>query len=324
MRRFGALLFVAVAGWAGVPGWSGEERLALPDGSAAIAAERVALDPGDPAWRRMGPLTFLGGVRLTSSDEVFGGFSALAVRGDRFTLLSDGGDVAAFRMDGRGRVSAARYAPLPAGPGTGWRKMDRDSESLALDPVTGELWIGFERANAIWRYAPGFARAERLARPAAMRRWGANGGPEAMARLADGRFLVIAEEATRGPGRESLLFPGDPTGGAAPVRFRYLPPAGFDPCDATQLPDGRIMVLDRWWGLPLRFRSALVVIDPAAIRSGALVRGREIARLGPPLQHENFEGVAATVEAGRTTVWLVSDNDQAWWRRTLLLKFRLD
>lgn len=323
MRPLGTLLFVAVTVWAGVPGWSGDERLALPAPHAAIRAERVALDPADPARRAVGALIFLGGVRLTSPDPAFGGFSALAVRGDRFTLLSDGGNVATFRMDGAGRVSEPGYAPLPAGPATGWRKMDRDSESLAVELQTGKVWVGFERANAIWRYAAGFARVERFVAPAAMKRWRSNGGPESLVRLTDGRFLVIAEVATHGLGREALLFAGDPTGGGRPVRFRYLPPAGFDPSDATQLPDGRVLVLNRWWGLPIRFRSALVVLDPAAIRSGALVRGREIARLAPPLRSENFEGVAAAVEGGRTVIWLVSDDDTGVSQHTLLLKFRL-
>ena len=324
MRSLATLLFVAVAVWAGVPGWTGDERLALPAPQPLFRAERVALDPADPARRKVGALTFLGGVRLTSPDAAFGGFSALAVRDDRFTLLSDGGNVATFRMDARGRVSEPGYRTLPSGPATGWRKMDRDSESLAVDPAGGALWVGFERANAIWRYAPGFARVERSVRPPEMKRWRANGGPESMVRLADGRFLVIAEEATHGPGREALLFASDPTKGGQPLRFRYLPPAGFDPSDATQLPDGRVLVLNRWWGLPIRFRSALVVFDPARIRPGALVRGREIARLAPPLRTENYEGVATTVEGGRTMLWLVSDDDTGLWQHTLLLKFRMD
>lgn len=322
----GALLLATVAVWLGVPGWTGDVRLPLLGERAVIRAERVAIDPADPARRRVGALTFLGGVRLTSPDPAFGGFSALDVQGGRFTLLSDGGNWVRFRLDARGRVSAPASGALPAGPKTGWRKQDRDSESLARDPLTGRWWVGFERANAIWRYDPGLTRDERAVRPAAMARWRDNGGPETMVRLRDGRFLVIAEERLKGapPGREALLFAGDPTDGRPPVRFRLLPPPGFDPCDATELPDGRVVVLSRWWGLPLRFRSALTVIDPAAIRPGALIRGKEIARIAPPLHTENYEGIAAAVERGRTVLWLVSDDDQNRWEQTLLLKFRLD
>lgn len=306
------------------PGWTGDQRLPLLRREAVVTAVRVPLDPDDPGRRRIGALTYLGGVTLASPDPAFGGFSALSVAGDRFTLLSDGGNLVRFRLNLRGAVSEPRFASLPAGPGAGWDKRDRDSEAMAVDPRSGRRWVAFERANAIWRYSADFARAERVVRPAAMRRWRSNGGAEAMARLRDGRFVVIAEEGTKGPGREALVFAGDPTPGGKPIRFRYLPPEGFDPSDVTQLPDGRLLVLNRWWGLPLRFESALVVVDPAALRAGAQVRGREIARLAPPLVHANFEGVAAVVEAGRTVVWLVADNDQSPWRSSYLLKFRLD
>ena len=92
----------------------------------------------------------------------------------------------------------------------------------------------------------------------------------------------------------------------------------------SELPDGRLLVLNRWFGPPFRFANVLVLIDPRAIRPGAVVRGREIARLVAPLTHDNVEGVAATVEGGRTIVWLVSDDNHSRWERTLLLKFRLD
>ena len=324
MRAFGTLVFVVAAVLGLAPGWSGDERLRLPRPPAEIRTEPVALDASGGGRRRVGALTFLGGVRLTNPDPAFGGFSALLVRNGVFTLLNDAGSVARFRLGPKGRVIQPSFAPLPAGPGTGWTKQERDSEALAFDPRSVRLWIAFERANAIWRYGPNLARAERAVRPAAMRRWRRNGGAEAMTRLADGRFLVIAEERTRGAGREALLFPGDPTDGREPLRFRYRPPDGFDPCDVTQLPDGRILVLNRWWGPPLRFQSALTLFDPAAIGPGAMVRGREVARLAPPLQTENFEGVTATEEAGRTIVWLLSDAGMGSVERTLLLKFRLN
>lgn len=322
MRRLGTLLFVAVTVLIAVPDWTGPARLELLGPHARVTARRVALDPANPARRRVGALTWQGGVELFSPDPAFGGFSALSVEGDRFTLLSDGGNVLRFRLRD-GRITDPAFGNLPAGPMTGWEKRDRDSESMTTDPRTGTMWVGFERANAIWRYTPGLGRAERFARPPAMHGWQSNGGPESMTRLRDGRFLVIAEEETHGPGREALLFAGDPTAGGTPLRFRYLPPAGGDPSDVTQLPDGRILVLNRLWSLPLRFASVLVVIDPRAIRSGARLRGREIARLGAPLIHANFEGVTTTIEGGRTMLWLCSDDDQSEWEHSYLVKFAL-
>ncbi len=324
MRRLGTLLFVVAAVLLIVPGWTGATRLRLLGGHSTITTRSVPLDPAHPARRRVGALTWLGGLELGSPDPAFGGFSALTVEGGRITLLSDGGNVVRFGLRS-GQATAPVFGNLPGGPATGWEKRDRDSESMTVDPRTGTVWVGFERANAIWRYRPGLARADRFARPPAMRGWEANGGPESMTRLADGRFLVIAEQRTHGPGREALLFAGDPTSDRRPpLRFRYRPPAGFNPSDVIELPDGRLLVLNRRWTLPLRFASALVTIDPGAIRPGVVIGGREIARLAAPLIHANFEGIAATVEGGRTVLWLCSDDDQDAWEHSYLVKFGLD
>jgi hypothetical protein len=328
MRRPITVFLVAVTVLAIAPGWTGEVRLPLLGRSANLSATRVPLDTDDPARTKVGGLSFIGGVHLTSRDPAFGGYSSLGVVGDRFTLLSDGGNVVTFRMGSDWRLSDIGFLNLPGGPGAGWEKADRDSESMALDPRTGTIWAGFEGANAIWRYAPGFARAEGHVAPEAMAKWDSNGGAESLVRLHDGRFLAISE-TTRGPrvpvpqrrGRQALVFAGDPLRHREPaVRFTYMPPNGYD-----ELPDGRIVILNRAFSLPFVFTNILVLIDPREIREGATVTGRAIATLEPPLIHDNFEGLAATRESGATMLWLVSDDNEATpLERTLLLKFRLD
>jgi hypothetical protein len=325
VRRPFVLLAAIVLPLALVPHWSREERLALFARGGSMTARTVMIDPGEPARRRVGALTFLGGVALDNGDAAFGGFSAMAVEGDRFTLLSDGGNVVRFRMGGDWRPRAVRFSALPAGPRTGWEKRDRDAESMTRDPATGRWWVGFENANQVWRYAPDLRAGERMAQPAAMRRWRRNGGIEAFARLADGRFVAISESPRRGRRvRDGIVWPGDPT--ARPVRFRfaYRPAPGYDPSDMTQLPDGRLLVLERAWGPPFRWYARLALVELAAIRPGAVVAGRTVAWLAPPLLTDNYEGVAATREGGATILWLVSDDNQLFLQRTLLLKFRLD
>ncbi|EZP51096.1 esterase-like activity of phytase family protein [Sphingomonas sp. RIT328] len=332
------LLFVVLAVLLLVPGWSGEERLALLGDRPQLIATPVALDPADPHRRTLGALTYLGGVTLRSLDPAFGGYSSLTVvrraDGDRVTLLSDGGNAVAFTLGSDWRPRGLRFVNLPAGPGIGWEKRDRDSESMAIDPH-GTIWVGFEGANAIWRYAPGFARAEAQRAPAAMAHWPDNGGPESLARLPDGRFVTISEQrhvprarwrgtdGVRLASREALIFPGDPIT-TTPRRFAYLVAGIYDPSDATALPNGDLLVLDRAFRLPYRFSNRLSWIPAAAIRPGAVTRGALLATLDAPLIHDNFEGVATTTEAGRTIVWLVSDDNQSMLQRTLLLKFRLD
>ncbi len=309
-----------------LPDWSGEARLPLLPRDASIRATPVTLDPKDAQRDKVGQLTFLGGVALSGPGAAFGGFSAMAVDGDRFTLLSDGGNIVSFTMGDDWTPRAVRFAELPAGPGRGWRKQDRDSESLTRDPATGQLWVGFERANEIWRYDPGFGRGLAHAAPPVMAKWPSNGGAEAMVRLRDGRFIVLAEDHRGSVQRtmRGIVFRGDPVG--APRRgfaFSYRPPKGFKPTDMAELPDGRIAILNRRFALPLSFTAALTIVPRAAIRSGAVVEGKEVARFAGAIVHDNFEALTAVREGKDTILWIASDDNQLFLQRSLLLKFRL-
>lgn len=316
-----ALLFLLF-----VPDWSGHARIPLLGPDPAFTVEPVLLDPATPKRTRVGDLIYLGGVRLKSDDPQFGGFSSLTVAGDRFTLLSDSGDIVRFVLDRHWRVHDRSYAELPDGPGTGWEKRDRDSESMSVDRRTGAIWVGFENDNAFWRYDSRFSKAQAHVAPPAMQGWPENKGPEAMMLLPRGGMVTIGEEKPwRGhKGRAGIVFAGDPS--VAPrrgFRFDYIPPAGSSPSDMTLLPDGRWLILNRRFAW-FRFSNVLTIVDPADVRPGATVRGREIATLAAPLIHDNFEGVAATQEGHATVIWLVSDDNQLPVQRSLLLKFRLE
>jgi hypothetical protein len=295
------------------------------DPHGAIHAEPVMLDPSDPGHARVGALRFLGGWELTSERPEFGGISALHARNGRFLAVADTGSVFRFSLRGDGSIVDTHFGRLPGGPGTGEKKDDRDSESLTIDPATGKAWVGFERHNAIWRYTPALDRAEAHAEPKAMAEWPWNGGPEALARLGDGRFIVICEEP-KGPGKthEALLFASDPTRpGKRPTRFLYRAPAGFWVTDAAQLPDGRLLILHRDFSVEKGVRAALVVIDPAAIKAGAMIAGQPIATFAAPLTIDNMEALSVERVGGRTLVWLASDDNFSPLQRTLLLKFEL-
>jgi hypothetical protein len=308
-----SLLLLALLATASAP-------LALP----GIRATPVPLDPADPARVRLGGLRYLGGWELASSDPRFGGLSSMIWRDGRLIGLSDAGTVFSI-----GLISGVPIGhvvrELPAGPGTGREKADRDSESLTSDRLTGRAWVGFEHHNQIWRYDAAFTSAEAHAAPPAMARWPMNGGAEAMVRLADGRFLVFSEEA-RGPegGTALLVFAGDPTTpGAAPLLAGYRAPAGYRVTDVTALPDGRLLLLHRRFSLMEGLSATLAVLEPAAIRPGHAVTAREIARLASPLTVDNMEAIAVSEEAGRTIVWIASDDNFSPLQRTLLLKFAM-
>jgi hypothetical protein len=158
-----------------------------------------------------------------------------------------------------------------------------------------------------------------------MRDWPANTGPEAMVRLSDGRFIVLSESPGTWFGRSTpgLLFPGDPIDGARPLRFQFNPPDGFRPVDMAQLPDGRVLILVRRveWGLPPSFAARLVVADPKQIAAGKAWRGELVVEITAPMPAENFEGLAVMPgQRGQVVVWLISDDNQSSFQRTLLLK----
>lgn len=295
--------------------------------TAVLTAERVLLAPGDVERTRVGALTYLGGVKLRSPDPAFGGFSAMRVEGDRFTLLSDAGNIVEFTLGADWQPRDARFADLP-GPGTGWYKRYRDAESLTVDPETGRVWVAFEWQDAIWRYDRTLSRVEASVRPPAMADWPVASGPEAMVRLRGGSFLVFAEgDRPKGQpnARTVLHFASDPTvTKRPPLSYAYVPPAGYSPVDAAELPDGRLLVLNRRFSVPALFTAKLTLVDPRSVKLGGAMRGVELASFEPPFQHDNFEALAITREGTDTILWIATDDNQQFWEESLLLKFRLE
>lgn len=303
-----------------VPPFSGTDPVLPLRADLRMEAAPYVPEGGWP--RRIGALQPVGALRLTASDPSFGGFSALTVQGGAALMLSDGGNYVRFAIAG-GRLRTLAAGALPAGPGTGWAREDRDTESLVYDAAVDHAWVGFENGNAIWRYDARLRQAQAQRAPAAMRGWPVNGGAEAMARYGD-RFIVIAEQARVRPGiRQGVIFEGDPAlPGTRSAKFGFVPPPHYAPSDATMLPGGDLLVLVRRWER-VHFSAKLVRVPRRELRAGATVRGQVIATLAPPLLRENAEGLAITRERGATMVWIVTDNDGWWTRPTLLLKFRL-
>lgn len=325
-RAAAALMILLLAGSVVLITGRGEPA---PDRALAVRAEPVSLAPDEPGRQRVGELLFRRGWVLSSDNPDFGGISAIAPEDEGFVAISDAGGVFRFDIDAEGRVSHASLYALPDGPappeGYQVRKQDRDGESLARDPATGRLWIGFEQANAIWRYGPGLLQAQAHATPEAMEDWPTNGGAEAMVRLPDGRFLVFSEEGAGPRGsRAALLFAGDPAAGNSdPVRLGYRPPEGFAVTDAAVLPDGRLLLLNRRFTFVEGVSARLTLAELPELADGAVIEGREIARLESPLTVDNMEAMAVAERDGRTIVWIASDDNFNPLQRTLLLEFEL-
>ena len=292
----------------------------------AIVATPVTLVRDDAARTRVGAMTLLGGWKLTSASRQFGGLSALAVHGRELTAIGDAGSMLRFRLGNFGRPYAASIAALPPGCGRSDDKIWRDTESLAHDPTSGDWWVGYEWRNAVCRVSRDFATRRGLAAPPALRGWSKTAGPEAMMRLPDGRFVIVAEnDPRRGSTRPIVVFDRDPTDPAARfARFAWQPPAGYNPTEIAALPDGRWLMLVRRIALDTLFTTQLLLIDPRARVGRRLPNGRVLARLEPPVIHDNFEGLSVTVESGRPIVWMISDNNFLDWQSTYLLKLAID
>jgi hypothetical protein len=289
--------------------------------AANLTFEPVMLNERDPAQRRIGGLVFLEGWAIAGDSARFGGISAMHVENGQVLALSDAGSVFRFALPGHGPARVS-LVPLPRGPGPPTRKSNRDTEALA---VRGNaLLVAYERHNMIWRYRLPDLATLSAARPVAMRRWRGNAGAEAMARLADGRYLVFSEGRADGETSDAVLFDGDPSlpgTRATTLRYRRLP--GYRVTDAALLPDGRLLLLNRRFSLLEGIAAIVAVADIRGIRAGATIEPREIAALAPPITVDNMEALSVTREAGRTIVWIASDDNFFPLQRTLLLKFAL-
>lgn len=303
------------------------ERRPPPDWAQRITVTSLPVPPASVAAPHLGPFRLEKVWQITSRNPMFGGWSTLQKLADgSFLSISDLGYALRFAPPDRAPVPV-RMRDIVSHKTR--QKEARDAESSAYDPETGRIWIGWEGANAISRHGPDLRR-EAIVRPPAMRDWDANSGPEAMVRLADGRFLVLAEGFAgwfESRLHRALLFPGDPTGSREPLRFRMSAPKDFSPTDVARMPDGRLLILMRRmvWPFPYRFVGRIVLADPADIRAGRVWQTKNVAYLSSSLPVDNFEGIVIEpADKGRLAVWLISDDNQAATQRTLLWKLTVD
>jgi hypothetical protein len=317
MRLLPALLLACLA--------VGGVRTIYPSVSQNIALKALPLDPAHPGPRRVGELIFLNAWELGSNNEDFGGFSALTALPDgRFVGVSDAGTLIGFGLNSDDRTDRPFITPLPDSYGPKATYKDRDSEGITYDAGSGQFWVSYEANHAIRRFSRSFARSTGIVRPREMQDWPSNKGAESIIRLADGRFVVISESLEDDKTHQALLFSGDPVeSGTDIARFSYRPPAGYRVTDGVQLPDGRVMFLNRWVGLPNGFAAKLALVDPSNFRKDKAVSGKVIATLSSPLLIDNMEGIAVTKDGADAIIWLISDDNFSAFQRTLLMKFRL-
>lgn len=294
-----------------------------------VTTSSVALDRRDATRQTLGPLTYLGGLRLRSSSRIFGGLSGLEVSEDgrRLLAISDRGfwfsaDLV-FGEDGRlsgltntdfSRMRGRDGKPLA-------RRFLQDAEALARDGE--DYFVAFEGAHRIWRYSaaqgPAAAGEPTHALPG-LRGLPSNGGLEALTVLRPGVLLALSEDGRTPEGDlQGWLIDGEQHD-----EVSFVTQGRFKPTDLAVLPSGDLLVLERSFSGLGGFGARLSVIDRATVVPGERLAGREIARFRAPLVVDNFEGLAVVEVGGRTLVFIVSDDNFSAFQRNLLLMFELD
>lgn len=291
-------------------------------------------DTRDRSRTRFGALEFRSGLVLTSGFRGFGGLSGLRLdaRGERFIAISDKGGWFTGRIAYRGKemtgLEDVEASPMLWSDGKpitarGWF----DTEAIGLD---GSLvYVGLERVNRILRYdfSKGFTRAlgEEVPLPPPARKLPYNKGLEALVAVPRGQplagsLIAISERALDAQGNILGFLVGGKTSGQFTVRRSE----DFDVSDATLLPSGDMLLLERKFswigGVGIRIRR----IAQKSIAPGAVIDGPAI--FSGDLGHEidNMEGIDAHVgSGGETVVTMISDDNFSMIQRNLLLQFTL-
>jgi hypothetical protein len=283
---------------------------------------------------QFGPLTFRGGLSLTSSHPEFGGISSIRVQADgaRFIAVSDKGRWLRGRIAYDGvrpvGIADAEMAPVLGPDGRplaarGWY----DTESIAEDG--GTVWLGLERVNRIVRFDFGrhglLARGQPVTVPPGLQRLPNNKGPECLVfvprRLPLGGVLMAISE--RGLDRDGNI-QGFLIGGPAAGEFSLKRTGEFDVSDCAVTPKGDLLVLERSYsrltGVGMRIRR----IHLAEVKPGATVDGPALVEADMGYQIDNMEGLSVHRAAdGSLVLTLISDDNFSLIQRTLLLQFTL-
>jgi hypothetical protein len=296
-------------------------------------------EPRDRSRTRFGSLQYRSGLVLTSPYRGFGGLSGIRLdaKGERFLAISDQGGwftgsirYSSGKMVGLDDVEAAPMLNAEGRPITE-KRLWYDTESLARDGSF--VYVGLERVNQIMRFdfskGGTRARGEVIPTPPAVRKLPANKGLEAMVVVPKGKdqnmplagtLIAFSERGLDADGNLVAFL----IGGSSPGQFSVRRTEKFDISDATLLPSGELLILERkfsWFtGINIRIRS----IPLKSIAPNALVDGP--ALFAADLGHEvdNMEGIDAHVTAeGETVLTLVSDDNFSLLQRTLLLQFTL-
>lgn len=285
--------------------------------------------------KRFGPFEFVGGLVMRSGDPLFGSMSGIRFRADRksFVAVLDTGHwmTGQILRNAAGKISGmsgVEITPIMDSSGkVPRRKSDVDAESLVLD--NGRVIVGFEGKHRIdvWK-DPGFEKSppsSRMSPIVPLSEFRGNGGMEALAvsprsSPLGGAMIMVAE---RSVDREGNLFAAILDGPQKGI-FKVVHHTPFDVTDAAFLPDGNLLLLERRFNIAQGIGMRIRLISSADIRPGALVDGPILLEADGSYQIDNMEGMdVITGDDGVPHIILVSDDNNSFLQRNVLLEFRL-
>ena len=274
-------------------------------------------------------LKLLAGYSLTSSDPRFGGISSIQIRKDgkflwaisdrgywmRFSLIHQSENLANIHLN------EIKILQVPRGEKREIHNLDAEASTLINSQT---LLVSFENTNRILAYQfkddiiTGVPRYYKS--PEALADAPRTGGPEAMARLCDGRVFLLNEKNNFGRHLRVGWVGNEKTW----QMVRYQPYANYDPTGATTLPDCRVMLTVRRFNLT-SFSWGIAFIDFSKIGYSNVIHDTSLVLFNRSAISENFEAIAARVgRNGKIYVYAMADDNFSIFQETLLLQFELE
>lgn len=321
-RVLSLVVSLTLAACAGTTGrMAPTDLLRAPDGWTPVVASTRTVNLGLPGGAVLAEgVRFAGGVQiLVDADSPLRSLSDIKLTGDGgLVTVSDAGDLALMRLrlDRRGGLIGVEHPRIRRLNGLDGRpiveKADGDAEGLILT-ATGELLVSFERDHRLWSYGPLDALA--APRPVASpdHAFADNDGMEGIAARHGAGWRVTGEsggvwDCAPAGGCLTVVAPPEPLLTDADYRITGM--------DRDPSGDGWFVV-QRSYAPPIDARARVRRMAP----DGSL--GPVLVELKLPGTTDNFEGVAAERRAGKTRLYILSDDNFSPAQRTLLLAFDL-
>ena len=300
-------------------------------GPIRVETASVPLYPDAPERLDIGVLEYRGGLVLTSSDERFGGLSAMEIEGDRMLAISDSAYwlTSHLEFDAAGQLTGLSnvfYAPmLDAG---GQPLVDRAADAEGIAALgNGAYAVSFEREHRIARYdiAPDWsgvaiATPTPITPPPGTDRLRDNGGIEGLASADYGLWAGVEYPIIDGRPHTLWVMPDDGEATGLP----YPAESGFGVTGLDRAPDGEIYLLERIYISGVGNTIRIMRFDEFGLETEEQRNNIDtLAVLTPDMTVDNFEGIALGEVNGEARLFILSDDNYNESQRTLLLSFAI-